>query len=108
MDHSCIFQKIEYLAIKDLDFTSALRKKRRLDEVIDSTTSVEANANKYSKIHSATGKKPTEAEITNFFNSLSKCNTKPAVLSIIPTFSKEYVPKLSLATFPKPLSTYYL
>ena len=101
------FKKIEYLPIKDLDFTSALGKKRKLDQIIDSTTSVEAGTSKCSKMYPATGKKPTEAEMADFFDSLSKCCTKPAVLSVVPTFSDKYVPKSSLVTFPKPLSTLY-
>ena len=101
------FKKIEYLPIKDLDFTSALGKKRKLDQIIDSTTSVEAGMSKCSKMYPAPGEKPTEAEMADFFDSLSKCCTKPAVLSVVPTFSEKYVPKSSLVTFPKPLSTLY-
>jgi len=98
------FKKIEYLPIKNIDFTSALGKKRKLDQIIDA---VEPSTSKCSKIYSAMGKKPTESEMANFFDSLSKCKTKPAVLSVVPVFSEKYVPKSSLVTFPKPLNTLY-
>ena len=60
------FKKIEYLPIKDLDFTSALGKKRKLDQITDSTTSVEAGMSKCSKMYPAIGKKPTEVEMADF------------------------------------------
>ena len=50
---------------------------------------------------------PTESEMANLFDSLSKCKTKPAVLSVVPVFSEKYVPKSSLVTFPKPFNTLY-
>ena len=98
------FKKIEYLPIKNIDFTSALGKKMKLDEVIDA---MEPSTSKSSKTYPATGEKPTESEMANFFDSLSKCKTKPAVLSVVPVFSENHVPKSSLVTFPKPLNTLY-
>ena len=98
------FKKIEYLPVKNIDFTSALGKKRKLDQIIDAT---EPSTSKCSKIYPATGKKPTESEMANLFDPLSKCKTKPAVLSVIPVFSEKYVPKSSLIIFPKPLNTLY-
>ena len=60
-----IFKKIEYLPIKNIDFTSAWGKKRNLDEVIDAT---ESSTSKCSKTYPATGEKPTESEMPNFLN----------------------------------------
>ena len=68
---------------------------------------MEPSTSKSSKTYPATGEKPTESEMANFFDSLSKCKTKPAVLSVVPVFSENYVPKSSLVTFPKPLNTLY-
>ena len=98
------FKKIEYLPIKNIDFTSAWGKKRKLDEIIDAT---EPSMSKCSKTYPATGENSTESEMANFFESLSNCKTKPAVLSVVPMFSENYVPKSSLVTFPKPLTTLY-
>ena len=36
------FKKIEYLPIKDIDFTSAQAKKRKLDQIIDTVAEAEA------------------------------------------------------------------
>ena len=63
------------------------------------------NAQKHT--YPATGEKPTESEMANLFDSLSKCKTKPAVVSAVPVFSENYVPKSSLVNFPKPLNTLY-
>ena len=39
------------------------------------------------------------------FNNLSLCDTKPAVLSLVSLHSDMYVPKVSLPTFPKPMTS---
>lgn len=40
-----------------------------------------------------------------FFKSLSLCGTKPAVLSLISEYSSTYIPKITLSTFPQPLTS---
>ncbi len=42
-----------------------------------------------------------------FYESLSQCGTKPAVLSLIPGYSDDYVPKSTLPEFSQPLSMLY-
>ena len=49
--------------------------------------------------------KPTDSEMEQFFTNLSLCETKPAILSLIPKYSDTYVPKLSLSTLPQPLTS---
>ena len=51
------------------------------------------------------GTSPTDAEMEQFFNNLSLCGTTPAVLSLVSPHSDIYVPKVSLPTFPKPLTS---
>ncbi len=41
------------------------------------------------------------------FKMLSESGTKPAILSLIPDYSDNYVPKLTLPQYPKLLSTLY-
>ena len=91
----------EYLPIKDLDFTSAKGKKRKLDEAIDEEGNDDATE------HGATamGKESTASELETLFANLSVGGTKPLVLSLIPEHSDEYVPKSTLDTFPVPLKS---
>ena len=42
-----------------------------------------------------------------FFNKLSKCGTKPAILSIVPGYCNEYAPQLLTKSYPKSLSDLY-
>ena len=48
--------------------------------------------------------KPTNIEMEQFLNL---CGTKPAILSLIPKYSDNYIPKVSLPTFPQPLTSLY-
>ena len=52
---------------------------------------------------SANMKAPDHPELGNFFEKLSKCGTKPAILSIVAPYSVNYVPKVEQPSFPKPL-----
>ena len=90
---------IEYLPIKEIDFTSAQGKKRKLDEVLECTEIMEKTT------VSKGGTAPTDDEMELFFRNLSKCGTKPAILSLIPEYTHNYVPKTSLPNFPEPLTS---
>ena len=46
---------------------------------------------------------PTSNELNSFFNKLSKCGTKPAILSIVPGYCNEYAPQLLTKSYPKSL-----
>jgi len=51
--------------------------------------------------------KATNKEMEILFKNLSMCGTKPAILSLIPLHSNNYVPKSAMDTFPKPLNELY-
>ena len=90
---------VEYLPIKDIDFTSAKGKKRKLDDMIDGNEKQMDDP----KV-SVRGKKSTESELAMLFENLSCGGTKPAILSLVSKFSDLYVPKSSCADFPQPLN----
>lgn len=46
----------------------------------------------------------TDADISAFYDTLAACGTKPALLSIVPKYSSNYMPKWLLDAFPEPLS----
>ena len=93
---------MDYLPIEDIDFTSAKGLKRKLDEVIDTSSFPEENSKQDSFCNV-----PTEEEKSAFYRELSQANTKPAILSLIPEYSHAYIPKTSLPEFPQPLIALY-
>ena len=101
--------KMEYLPIKDVDFTSAMGKKRKLDERIDVDS--ESQSHDAPQTRSRAAKKavnlPSDEQMDAFYECLSACGRKPAILSLIPKYSDAYVPKASLPEFPQPLQLLY-
>ena len=92
---------VEYLPIKDIDFTSARGKKRKLDDIIDGNDQQQRDNPKVPE----RGKTPTESELALLFENLSCGGTKPGILSLVSKFSDSYVPKSLCAGFPQPLSS---
>ena len=89
----------QYVEVRDIDFTLARGKKRKLDDMLEGS---EASSD---EAVSKSGTSPTDAEMEQFFNNLSLCGTKPAILSLVSPHSDTYVPKVSLPTFPQPLTS---
>lgn len=50
---------------------------------------------------------PSEEELATFYETLNGAKKKPAILKITPPYSKYFVPKLSQATFPQPITDLY-
>ena len=50
---------------------------------------------------------PSDLEWDSFFESISKAKDKPAILKIIPPYSKVFITTLSCATYPKPIMELY-
>ena len=96
------FQKdIPYLPVKDIDFTSAKAKKRKLEE-----SSADAQASSHHPGPSPSVRmtiSPTSLELQNFFQELSKCGSRPVILSLIPEHAHNFIPKARLPSFPQPL-----
>ena len=89
---------VEYFPIKDIDFTSARGKKRKLDDIIDGKDEQQRNDPKVPE----RGKAPTESELELLFENLSRGGTKPGILSLVTKYSDLYVPKSLCAGFPQP------
>ena len=94
-------KSVEYLPIKEIDFTSAKGKKRKLDEAIDQDT----DPTNITEVSVARGKVPSESEMDLLFENLSFSGTKPAILSLIPKYADSYMPKSSSSDFPQPLKS---
>ena len=96
------FQKeMPYLPVKEIDFSSPKSKKRAIDNVLDNSQSPSISLSVKSKAIQP----PDEKELIAFFQTLSQCGTKPAILSLVPQYASSYVPKSRQSNFPKPLQS---
>ena len=88
----------QYLPVKDIDFTSARGKKRKLDDIIN-------GCNSPKEVQKSKGTRSTNKELAQLFNNLNITGSKLAVLSVVPKHSDTLVPKISLSTFPQPITS---
>ena len=83
-------KEVQYLPIKDIDFTSAQGKKRTLDGQIKAVDDNAVNAEDVDVTASELeqpkkiGSKSTESELALLFQNLSTGGTKLSVLSVVP------------------------
>ena len=82
--------KAEYSRVRDINFESAKKMKADLDETIEDLSEglqVSENSEVFteSPVYKPEVPAPTQAEMENFYFDLSKCKTKPALLSLVPT-----------------------
>ena len=98
--------KVDYVPVSDMDSSSPSTKKRKLDINIELLDSGDNGADKAIVILSSQKKKmhipkPTDTEIEQFFGQISKNNCKPAILTIVPPYSKKYIPSPLTEDFPQ-------
>ena len=106
LDHTFLLKSVQYLPIKDIDFTSARGLKRKLDGTINNPESVLNE----SAVHTATGQvelTSEELDLDLFFQDISKQGTNLAILSLVTPYSDSYVPKSTVAGFPKPINSLF-
>ena len=93
------FKNVPFAQIADIGFSVPdQRKKRRVwpEKHINDTPST-------SKKRNIT---PSSLELDDFYKKLSESG-KPVLLSLVPTYSKAYVPLYELGVLPKPLSDHF-
>ena len=86
-----VVNKVGYKSVRDIDFTSAKTKKRKLDQAKAESSPVN-HGPKQRKLPVV--QEPNVHELDNFFSNLSRTGTKPAILSLVPKFAKSYRPKV--------------
>ena len=82
--------KVEYSRVRDIYFKSAKKMKADLDETIENLNEglqVSENSEVFSgsRVQKPEVPAPTQAEMENFYFDLSKCKTKPVLLSLVPS-----------------------
>nr|XP_033940133.1 uncharacterized protein LOC117447530 [Pseudochaenichthys georgianus] len=96
--------------VADIDFSSAKTRRNRLSQAIDSLGDA-ANLTTTTTTtppllrHSREIPKATDAEQQSFLASLKSTGRKCAILTISAPHNVDFVPKVTLSTFPKPLSS---
>ena len=93
------YKNIEYKPVKEIDFTSAKGKKRKLDEMLERSPPPELEENDEESVPKH-GCCSTDEDLNLLFQNLSIAGTKPGVLSLVPEFSDSYVPKSCKENFP--------
>ena len=89
------FQSVEYAPVAQIDFS--LKKSTPPTSQETSTPTVPAT----------TISKPTESEMIHFYKSLELSTGKPALLSLVPSFSDRYIPLSARGILPKPLTSLF-
>ena len=90
---------IPYAPLSKIDFSSAKSNKRALDTTIGTSCPV------VSKQINPPVQQASTHDLQCFYHQLSKCSSKPAILSLVPQYAQEYIPKSSLPNFLKPLQS---
>ena len=104
-------KEVEYLPIKNINFTSARGIKWRLDDQIksleDSDPAEQMDESDLSVCEKSekAGITSTEVELSLLFQNLSVAGTKPGVLSVVPAHSEQFVPTSANENFPQPLTS---
>lgn len=84
--------------VKDLDFTSAKGRKKKIDAALaDPAPSSTKRLRKPLAICP-----PSDIEVEKFYKTLSNCGSNPAILSVTLPYAKDFQPKTSLPSFPQP------
>lgn len=91
-------QQVEYVRVKDINFSSAKKLKSELDKSIESANSSSIASNTAAQIPEPTPaenkpalKPPSANEIQQFYKTLSECSIKPVCLSLIHPYSESFI-----------------
>ena len=97
------FRSVPFAEVSDIDFTSpSLKRKLSLQVAGNGESTSNGESTQPSKKVFIT--KPTEDDIDDFYKELSKCEGKPAVLSLIPNYNQAYIPIYETGCLMKPLT----
>ena len=98
---------VEYARVRDIDFKSAQKLKSELENDIDNLSSKCEDHPVLKEKENISA--PSKAEMNDFYSELSKCKTKPVVLSVVGTFAQHYIlPSRRIPTVPNLFDPKYL
>ncbi|XP_060084947.1 uncharacterized protein LOC132564294 [Ylistrum balloti] len=96
--------KVYYNETRNINFASAKSQKRKFDNTLASPNSCHVNKNNFSTKTTSTISDPTAEEMSVFYQPLYKTGVKCAVLSLIPSYADDYVPKFMSNKYPMVLT----
>ena len=83
-------KEVPYAPVSDIDFRSAKKLKRNLDQTINSFTT-KKGISKSGDAAKVLVPVPDESDLSMFYTELNSCKTKPVTLSLIHPFSESFV-----------------
>ena len=95
-------KKVEYAPISDIDFKTP-RKKRRM---LESSANVDFSGSS-TAVPPSSVKSPTDEELGAFYYNLSQSGTKSSILSLVPQYCNDYIPRIEKGVLPQPLTSLY-
>lgn len=95
---------VDYKERCEIDFTSAKSLKRKLDNNIQANGQINSAGGSSRTSASLKVSKPTQEEANAFFKALHDCGSRSAILSVMPPFSDNFVPKPVTNVFPQVLT----
>ncbi|KAH6947344.1 hypothetical protein HPB50_018470 [Hyalomma asiaticum] len=78
-------EKVQFKRLKDIDFTSSRVKKRKLDDIINSSSSAETEVKTRMDIPA-----PTKQELADLYKAFESTNVVPAVFSVLPEYQHNF------------------
>ncbi|KAL3874200.1 hypothetical protein ACJMK2_037246 [Sinanodonta woodiana] len=95
---------VTFRKCSEIDFTSAKNLKKKLDTKITACSGHKAEVTPEKTASKKWTPEPKQDELSHFFSALNLCESKPAILSIVPEFSDSYIPQPVKENFPTVLS----
>lgn len=100
-------KNVEYLPVKSINFTSASKRKRNVDAMIDAGDTVQLSRPSGPSTHDNqfTTTTPCDTDLDTFYDELSSTGTRPAILSLISKHSSAYIQKKTASYISPTLTT---
>ena len=98
---------VPYSPIKDISFRGKTSLRASWNEFGNKSGTSEQQIPEQSLATSKKIEPPSQNELCELYSALSKCKSKPAILSLVKEHASDYIPKSLNPQFPQPLSTLY-
>ena len=106
--------QVDPALVEDINFIRTHKRSHDGTSIIRDDTSCDIDAaatteNPTGRHHEATISLPSESELNNFYQCISEAKGKPVILKLVPSYSSEFVPKVTQfgSIFPKPVTELY-
>ena len=98
-------KKVSYSEVRDINFSSAKAMKKQFDSQLDNVSAAPGPVPTSTKKGKKVITPPTEADLQLFYRNLHAAGKKSALLSVIPEYADNYIPKTLSTRLPPDLTT---